>query len=150
MQFQKFTDTYFLRLDRGEEVVASLQKFCEAEKISLAEIFGIGAVGDLEVGLFDVATKKYLSQKFTGDFEVAPLLGSATTKDGAVYLHLHINFADREQNSRGGHLNSAVVSATFEVTLRTLSGKLNRKFDEVIGLNLLDFSASDLQNEGKQ
>ncbi len=150
MQFQKFADTYFIRLDRGEEVVASLQKFCEAKKILLAEISGIGAVGELEVGLFDVATKKYLSQKFTGDFEVAPLLGSVTMKDGAVYLHFHINFADREQNSRGGHLNSAVVSAIFEVMLRTLPGKLNRKFDETIGLNLLEFSASNLQNERKQ
>ncbi|MCF7836137.1 DNA-binding protein [Candidatus Gracilibacteria bacterium] len=146
MQFQKFSDTYFIRFDRGEEIVVLLQKFCEAEKISLAEISGIGAVGELEVGLFDVATKKYFSKQFTGDFEVAPLLGSATTKGGVVYLHLHINFADREQNSRGGHLNSAVVSATFEVMLRALPGKLNRKFSEEVGLNLLDLDSSDLQN----
>ena len=29
MEFQKFADTYVVRLDKGEEIIASLQKLCE-------------------------------------------------------------------------------------------------------------------------
>ena len=29
MEFQKFADTYVVRLDKGEEIIASLQALCE-------------------------------------------------------------------------------------------------------------------------
>ena len=43
MEFQKFADTYVVRLDKGEEIIASLQKLCETEQIALASVTGIGA-----------------------------------------------------------------------------------------------------------
>ena len=36
MQFRSFGNKYFLRIDRGEEILAALKKFCEDEKITLA------------------------------------------------------------------------------------------------------------------
>ena len=38
MEFQKFADTYVVRLDKGEEIIASLQKLCETEQIALASV----------------------------------------------------------------------------------------------------------------
>ena len=32
MEFQKFADTFVVRLDKGEEIIASLQALCEKEK----------------------------------------------------------------------------------------------------------------------
>ena len=40
MEFQKFADTYVVRLDKGEEIIASLQKLCETEQIALASVYG--------------------------------------------------------------------------------------------------------------
>ena len=39
MEFQKFADTYVVRLDKGEEIIASLQKLCETEQIALGGRF---------------------------------------------------------------------------------------------------------------
>ena len=36
MEYQKFADTYVVRIDKGEEIIASLQALCEKENIQLA------------------------------------------------------------------------------------------------------------------
>ena len=43
MEYMKFDDAYVVRLDCGEEIVESLTKICDREKITLATIEGIGA-----------------------------------------------------------------------------------------------------------
>ena len=35
MEYQKFADTYVVRIDKGEEFIASLQALCEKENIQL-------------------------------------------------------------------------------------------------------------------
>ena len=54
MQFRRFGSKYFVRIDRGEEILASLKALCEKEGIALAEVKALGAVDDFSVGLFDV------------------------------------------------------------------------------------------------
>ena len=39
----------------------------------------------------------------------------------------------------GGHLNRAVVSATCEMIINIIDGRVDRYFDEEIGLNLFEF-----------
>ena len=65
MQYRKFGSKYIVRIDRGEEILASLKKLCGQEKIALAEVKALGAVDDFNVGLFDVAEKKYHTNHFT-------------------------------------------------------------------------------------
>ena len=57
MEFQKFADTYVVRLDKGEEIIASLQKLCETEQIALASVTGIGAADHAVIGLYDVGQR---------------------------------------------------------------------------------------------
>ena len=46
-----------------------------------------------------------------------------------------------ESNSKydayGGHLNSAVISGTGEIVIEEIGGKIEREFNEEVGLNLL-------------
>ena len=42
-------------------------------------------------------------------------------------------------NSFSGHLNSAYVSATCELVIDVAEGRVDRKFSDEIGLNLLEF-----------
>lgn len=139
MEFKKFNNKYILRLDRGEEVVETLKKFCKSEKITLGFVQGIGAVNKATVGLFEISTKKYHSTELSGDFEITSLLGNISTMNGEVYLHLHINLADKEHKVYGGHLNSAVISATGEITIEAIEGSVDREFSESVGLNLYKF-----------
>ena len=141
MQFRHFENKYFVRIDKGEEIMSSLKNLCKTEKITLAEIKALGAVNDFEVGLFDVATKKFHGNHFNFPAEITSLWGTVTTKDGEVYLHIHMSAANSEGKVFGGHLNSATVSATCEMVIDVLPNNfvVERKFNDEVGLNLFEF-----------
>lgn len=139
MEYRRFGNTYVLRLDKGEEIVATLKKFCSDQKIRLGWIKGIGAVGEVMIGLFETSTKEYHSLKLKGDFEITSLLGNISTMEGETYLHLHINLGDSEHKTWGGHLSKAVISATGEIMIEAIEGEVDRAFSEEIGLNLYKF-----------
>lgn len=139
MDSRKFGDKILFRVDKGEELVDSIMKICGEHGVKLGSVSGIGATNKVTIGLFDVDSKVYHSQEFTGSFEIAPLAGNVSTMEGKTYLHLHINVCDEKHNSYGGHLNSANISATFEGVIETLGGSVDRYKDEEIGLNLVKF-----------
>jgi len=139
MRYERYEDTYVLRVDRGEEVVEKIKEMCEKENIELAEITGLGAANSIEVGLFNTKTKEYKTKVLEGMFEITSLVGNVTNKDGEVYSHLHINISDETNIVKGGHLVKCRISATSEIFVRKINGKVGRKFNEEIGLNLLDY-----------
>ena len=139
MQCRRFGNKYFVRIDRGEEIMSSLKNFCEKEKITLAEVKALGAVDDFNVGLFDVETKQYHKNHFQFPAEITSLWGTVTTKDGNFYAHIHMSAGDKDGHVFGGHLNNARVSATCEMIVEVSEGTVERKFSEEIGLNLFEF-----------
>ncbi|MFW6231133.1 MAG: PPC domain-containing DNA-binding protein [Nanoarchaeota archaeon] len=139
MEYRLFGKTYVLRLDKGDEIVESLTRFSKDVNIRLATVQGIGATDDATIGRYDTTGKQYYKKELKGDMEIAPLLGNITTMDGEQYLHLHINLGDKENNAWAGHLNKAVVSATFECFISVIEGQVDREKDDEIGLNLMKF-----------
>ncbi len=139
MESKKFGNSIIVRVDKGEEIVESLKKACKEHNVKLGYVTGIGATNQAKVGLFDPKTKEYHSAELKENFEIAPLCGNISTRNQESYLHLHINLCNKEHKSFGGHLNSAIVSATFEAVIQTIEGKIGRSFDEEIGLNLIKF-----------
>ena len=139
MEYRKFGSKYVIRLDRGEEVVASLLEFAEEEKVSLANVSGIGAGDYVKFGLFDVKEKQYHSNELKIPFEILSLMRTLSEMKGQPYLHLHISVGDREGHVFGGHLNECMISATCEIVVDVIDGKVDRKFSEEIGLNLFEF-----------
>lgn len=129
---------WILRIDRGEEIAGTLAAFCAEKGITLGTVQGIGAVGTVVIGLFDTKAKEYRSKKLEGDFEITSLAGNITTMDEKPYLHLHVTLSDASYHAWGGHLTSAVVSGTCEVVIRVIEGKVGRRFDAAVGLNVLD------------
>lgn len=136
MRYKRFSNKIFARIDRGEEILYQLGRICEEEKITLASVSAIGAVGKFTVGVFNTSEKTYKANNFTGDFEIVSLTGTVTAKDGGVYAHLHMSAGDEKGRVFGGHLNEAYVSATCEMTIDVCDGVLERVYDEEIGLNL--------------
>ena len=139
MEYRRVNDTYILRLDPGEEIMASLASLCEREEIVLAKIEGLGAADHAVVGLFDVAAKEFHKRSFDVPLELSSIIGNVTRQDGKVYLHVHVNLCDSDLNAYGGHLVECRISATAEIFITVLDGKVNRRFDDEIGLNLFDF-----------
>jgi len=139
MEYRRYKDTLVIRMDRGEEILEQLKAACEAEQVKLAEVSALGALDDFTVGVYNTKTKTYAANRFTGAYEIVSLTGTVTTQDGAFYAHLHMSAGDAEGRVFGGHLNRAHISATCEMIVRVIDGRVERRFDEEIGLNLLAF-----------
>ena len=139
MEFKKFNDTYFVRMDRGEEILASLTELCRKEDIRLAQVEALGAVDHVVVSVYDVPTKTFFKKEFNEPMEISNLCGTVTRKDGEVYIHLHATVCDRNLIAHGGHANELRVAATCEMVVRTVPGEVGRKLDEEIGLNMFVF-----------
>lgn len=127
-----------IRLEKGEEIVSSIIKACEENNIKLGILTGIGAMSYVEVGYFDTDKKEYFSNEYKGNLEILSLMGNITRKDEKVYLHPHITFANEENSAKGGHLNKGIISATGEIIIQVIDGRVNRYFNEEIGLNLME------------
>ena len=139
MQYKKFGNSIIARFDRGEEICECIKRISTDENIKLASVSAIGAVGRFTVGVYIVDEKQYLSNDFSGNFEIVSLSGTVSTMNGDFYSHLHMSAADKKGNVFGGHLNRAVVSATCEAVITVIDGTVDRYFDESIGLNLFKF-----------
>ena len=139
MDYRRFGDTLVVRMDPGEEIVEQLRSVAEREDVRLASVEALGAVSDLTVGVFDTAEKKYHSNRFQGAYEIVSLTGTVSTMDGAFYQHLHMSAGDSQGRVFGGHLNAAVVSATCEMVIRVIPGRVERAADPDLGLNLFRF-----------
>ncbi len=139
MEYKRKNNSIFFRLDRGEEVLSSLLEIAKKEDIKLASISAIGACDELTIGVYSVSKKKYYQKTFNGEFEITSLNGNISRKDGDIYLHLHINCADINYDTFGGHLNHCKISATLEGFINIIDINNDRYKDEITGLNLLRF-----------
>ena len=140
MKYRLFEDTYVVRLEKGEELVSSLSRLCKDENVVLATIEGLGACNRVVLGLYDIDLKQYHRKQFDGAYEITSIIGNITRKDDEPYLHIHMNVADENMCTYGGHLYECNISATCELFIRVIDGRVDRKHDEISGLNLFDFT----------
>lgn len=139
MEYKRFDNTIVARIDKGEEILEQIKAIALKENIKLAAVRALGAVNDFTVGVFKTAQKEYRSNSFSGDFEIVSLTGTINTMDNEFYCHLHMSAGNEKGEVFGGHLNRAVVSATCETVITEINGRVDRRFDENIGLNLFEF-----------
>ena len=139
MEYRRFGKTIIMRIDKGEEVLTQLKAMALKEDIKLASVRALGATNDFTVGVFKVDEKKYYANHFTGDFEIVSLTGTISTMNGEYYAHLHMSAGDAQGRVFGGHLNEAIISATCEMVVEVIDGRVERAYDDDIGLNLFKF-----------
>lgn len=139
MEYRKFGNTIVVRIDKGEEILEKIREIALKENIKLANINALGATNDFTVGVFKTAEKKYYSNNFKGDFEIVSLTGTINIMNNEFYTHIHFSAGNDKGEVFGGHLNRAIVSATCEMIINIIDGKVDRKFSEEIGLNLFEF-----------
>ena len=139
MDYRRFGKTIVMRIDKGEEVLTQLKAMALKEDIKLASVRALGATNDFTVGVFKVDEKKYYANHFTGDFEIVSLTGTISTMNGEYYAHLHMSAGDEQGRVFGGHLNEAIISATCEMVVEVIDGRVERTHDADVGLNLFKF-----------
>ena len=120
MEYRKIGDNYYVRMDRGDEIISTLLEICEKESIPSAVFSGIGGC---ESALFH-HTHALFSFK-GGNRDVDNIVGG---------------YQDGQHGMAGGHLKATTVLYTAEIELRpTIGGAIGRKFDPETGTGFWDF-----------
>lgn len=142
MEYRICNGIGYLRLDRGDGVIASVLEFCRREGIRSATFSGLGGCDLAEVKTFDPETKTYGSRTLSGMLEFASLWGDVTD-DGGLAQHTHAVFAyveNGKHETAGGHLGEARVLITAEIEVRPIvGGVISRKTDPAWGTKVWDF-----------
>lgn len=138
MTFRKTGKGYIIRMFKGEKVIETLTKFCEKENIRGAYFHGLGAVSEAEFGYYDLSKKEYAFTKYNNMMEVVSMTGNVALFKGDTVLHVHGIFSDTENKTLGGHIKEAMVGVTVEVHVTDCEERIERKYDEEIGLNLME------------
>ena len=143
MEYRTFNGIGYLRLDRGDLVIASVLDYCRREGIASATFSGLGGCDLAEVKTFDPETRAYGSRTLSGMLELASLWGDVTGDgNGGLAQHTHAVFCyveNGEHKTAGGHLGEARVLITAEIEVRpVVGGAIGRKTDAVWGTRIWD------------
>ncbi|MBM3230765.1 DNA-binding protein [Candidatus Peregrinibacteria bacterium] len=129
---------WFLRIERGEAIMASIADFLCRHAIRAGSISGIGAASEMTLRYYSMEDKRYHDKTWKGEFEIASLLGNVAVVDGKPAPHVHIVLGDTNFQAIAGHLHEAVVGVTCEIIIDPASKEIIRFADEETGLNLWD------------
>lgn len=129
--------SFVLQLQKGEELISSLSEYCKKRNIFAGNFTAIGAADEVTVSFYNLETKKYQDKTYSEDVEILTVVGNIALLDDEIKIHAHGSFADETYSVFGGHVQRCVISATGEIHLTKLDGKMTRKFDEKTGLFLL-------------
>ncbi len=129
--------TFVLAFDAGDEAATGLLEFARQERVSAAELTGIGAFKGVTVGHFDLRTKDYFKIVIAEQIEVLSLVGNICLEDEKPKVHAHVVVGKRDGTAHGGHLLRGYVMPTLEVIVVESPAHLRRRFRPEFGIALL-------------
>lgn len=140
MNYKQDGNTFIAYVKQNEKIIQTLTDFCKGHNIQNAQISGIGAIKQIELGAYDLNNKKYIIQNFDEIWELTSFEGNVMLKDQDPFIHAHINISDHNFNVKGGHLFEATVAVVGEFVLKKINSKGKREFDPNIGLACMSFN----------
>ncbi len=145
MDYKKFGETYYIRIDRGEEIIDSIMKVCEKERIKSATFSGIGGCSSAEIQTFIPETGQFETRVLSGMLELISLMGNIVSDEaGKLYHHTHASFSYKDGDDHcmdAGHMKSVTVLYTAEIELKPVTGGvIGRKYDQETGTGFWDLN----------
>ena len=132
--------TFLVRAKHDSDIIGFLTEIAKRNAITTATFTAIGALKRAKLAFYDQEKQEYHEMELDAPYEIASCVGNISMKNGRPFVHAHIVLADKEGNTRAGHLLEGIVFAT-ELHLQELTGtKLERKNDKVTGLSLWDMT----------
>jgi uncharacterized protein len=135
--------TYVVVCDPGDEAVAALTQFAQAEDLEAASIAAVGAFEHAVVGWFDRTAKDYRRIPVDEQCEVLSLLGAVAEGQDGPILHMHTVLGLSDGTTRGGHLLEGTVFPTLEVVVTETPAQLRKVMRPDIGIALIDLDRSE-------
>ena len=145
MEYKKYGDIYYVRMDRGDEIIESLLALCRREKISSCTYTGIGGCAKAEIQTYLPEEGTFETTVLEGTLELVNLIGSIISDEtDQLFHHTHATFSyktDSGHEMAGGHMKSMLVSYTAEITLKPVEGgSIKRQYDEETGTGFWKFT----------
>ncbi len=138
MQSQQNNNSYIIYIEKNEKVMEKLTQFCIDNNISSAQVSGIGAVKNIDLGVYDIEKKDYHHKMFKEIHELISFQGNIALKDGKPFVHAHITIGNHDMDVFGGHLFEMEVAAVGEFILHVFDQETHREIDDDIGLATLN------------
>ena len=144
MDYRRYGETYYVRIDKGDEIIGCILDICRRENISSAIFNGIGGCSGAQIQTFSLETGAFETRELSGMLELVSLTGNVITDgQGGLFHHTHAVFALKEDGRHlvaAGHIKSATVRFTAEIELRPVDGGvIRRRFDPETGTGFWDF-----------
>lgn len=144
MEYKKMGSAYYIRMDKGDEIVASILDICERENIASATYNGIGGCQNAQIQTFHPDKGEFETTDIEGMLELVSFTGNIISDEaGNRFHHTHALFSyveDGEHKTVGGHLKSTTVLYTAEIELRpVMDGKIGKITDPVTGTGFWKF-----------
>ena len=128
---------FIVRLEKGDDILASIGRFAKTNRIGAALLEGIGSLNTVKLGHYDFVTKEYKYEVFREDLEILSLSGNISTMNKKPLPHAHVTLGRRDFSVIGGHLDEGSLANMVEIGINSLPGKLLKARNNEVGLNLL-------------
>ena len=145
MDYRKYGRTFYIRGDRGDEIIGCILDVCKREHIRSATFSGIGGCSEAQIQTFLPEERAFETQTLSGMLELVSLTGSIVTDErDDLSQHSHAVFSYKEDGRHAvaaGHIKSITVLYTAEIELRPVDGGvISRRFDEETGTGFWSFN----------
>ncbi len=132
-------NSYLIRLDSGDDLIESLEKFAGIEKVQSASFQGLGSLQRARIGHFDFHnTHQYEFHEYHEDLEILSAIGNITMLDGKPLVHVHLSLSRRDCAQIGGHADKGCIVNLLEIQLTKMKTAFQRKRDARLGLNVIE------------
>jgi len=109
----RIVNTFFIRLERGSELVSFLTELARRNGITHGAFTAFGALASARLAFFDRETRKYIQiANLESTQELISCIGSVTLRNGDPYAHAHAVVVDEKGTTRSGHLLEGKVIFT--------------------------------------
>lgn len=138
MRFTDYSKGYVIKLEPGESFQETLGAFIAQKRLPSAFFQGIGSLGAVELGYFNLAKNAYDRHVFEGNYELITASGNISIEKDIPFVHTHVVLSDENCKTIAGHLFKGIVTVTAEVFLFPLDIALLRNPDKKLNFKGLD------------
>ena len=144
MEYRHYGKTYYVRLDKGDEVISSILEVCRTERVESATFSGIGGCSEAQIQTFIPDSGTFETRTLGGMLELVSLTGNIVSNDqGELNHHTHATLAYKdgdEHRIAAGHIKSITISYTGEIEIRpVIGGTIRMQHDPETGTAFWSF-----------
>ncbi|MCS7097535.1 MAG: DUF296 domain-containing protein [Candidatus Methanomethyliaceae archaeon] len=129
---------FICKLPYDSDLLLALKDLAKKLNVKTAVFTLLGGLKNASLFYYIQSEKRYVKITFDFPVEIVSGIGNIAMLNEEIMVHAHLVLSDREGRCYGGHLTEGSKVFACEVHLKEISPVLNRKYDPITGLNLLD------------